>query len=184
MIYIVRHGQDEANAREVLNGHSDTLLTSLGRTQALAAAARLKDKTVRKIYASPLQRTQETATIISRQLGLPVEVHPALIERNFGVLTGRPFTDIPKFATKLLETEQIMYFLEAEGAETFAELHGRASKVLAELRPGQTDGNILLVTHGDTGMMLRAAHHGWTWERGLEAPYFGNAEIIELSVQL
>jgi hypothetical protein len=42
------------------------------------------------------------------------------------------------------------------------------------------DKNILIVTHGDTGKMIRASYFGWTWKKGLQTPYFDNTEIIEL----
>jgi hypothetical protein len=42
------------------------------------------------------------------------------------------------------------------------------------------EGNIIVVTHGDFGMMMRAVVNGWTWREGLDAPYWDNAEVISL----
>ena len=39
-IYIARHGQNQDNAKGVLNGHRDLPLTDLGRAQAVDLAER------------------------------------------------------------------------------------------------------------------------------------------------
>jgi broad specificity phosphatase PhoE len=180
-ILLVRHGQDTDNVAGILNGHRDTELTELGRSQARQTAEKLRGRGVELIYASPLRRTYETARLINEVLGLDEIVADAhLIERNFGVLTGKPIADIPKYTDKFLPTEKVNYFLEAEGSEDFPTLLERARAVVRELRerhPGQT---ILVVTHGDIGKMIRAAYHDWTWEQGLKTPYFSNAGVLEL----
>lgn len=56
-------------------------------------------------------------------------------------------------------------------------------KILSEIRERYEDKVILIVTHGDTGKMIRAVCHGWTWENGLKTPYFNNAGILELAKQ-
>ena len=103
-----------------------------------------------------------------------------LIERDYGVLTGQLRKDLPLFSKKILQGDKIEYFLDGRGTEPFAQVYKRAKKVLAKLRLAAKEGNIIVVTHGDFGMMLRAVANGWTWRQGLEAPYWDNAEIIIL----
>jgi len=181
-IFLVRHGQDSDNAVGVLNGRRDTELTALGRAQAKKVAEKLRDNGIQILCASPLKRTYETAQIIAAELGIhEVVADRGLIERDFGVLTGKPIADIPKYAGKTLQTDRVTYFLEAEGAENFPALLERSREVLAETRGKYPDKNVLLVTHGDIGKMIRAAYHGWTWEEGLKTPYFDNTSVLELS---
>ncbi|MFH1173105.1 MAG: histidine phosphatase family protein [bacterium] len=179
--YIIRHGQDTDNATGILNGWRDTSLTELGRNGAYKTAEKLEDKNIQVIYSSPLKRAKETARIIADELGIAeVQIASDLIERNFGVMTGKLVADIKKYTDKILESDGINYFIDVEGAEPYPDLLKRGGKVLNEIRQNHPNENILLVTHGDIGKMIRAAHYGWIWEQGLKTPYFANAEAIEL----
>jgi len=180
-ILIVRHGQDEDNAKQILNGRRDMPLTELGRQQAQTVAVKLRDNNINFIYSSPLKRAHETAEIIAAELGISdVTINPDLIERDFGILTGKPISEIPQYATKLLPTDRVLYFLEAEGAEDFPTLYIRGGKVLKDIEDQHPEENVLIVAHGDIGKMIRAAYHGWTWEQGLLQPYVDNTGVLEL----
>lgn len=182
-ILVVRHGQDEDNANHILNGHRQKPLTPLGRQQARQVAGRLNEMSIDRIYTSPLQRTKETATIIAEKLATTPEVieHPLLIERDFGVLTGKPLSAIPEYATELLETDRVIYFLNAEGAETFPQVLKRLKTFIEEMHQKHPGETVLAVTHGDAGKMLRAAYYHWDWKRGLQTPYVDNTDIIKLA---
>ena len=180
-LFIIRHGQDEDNKNRILNGHRDTLLTPTGLEQARQAGRKLQAYPIDLIYTSPLRRAMATAAIIGEQLGLPQEVLPELIERDFGVFTGTPIDDIAKNAQKVLVTPQVTFFLDGEGVETFPELYERAGRLLVKLQENHPHDNIALVTHGDMAKMLQAVFHGWDWEYALRTPYLANTEILELS---
>jgi broad specificity phosphatase PhoE len=180
-IYLVRHGQNEDNLEGTLNGHRDRPLTELGREQARTIAAKLKDNGIQVIYASPLKRAYETATIIAEILGLSVQIDPELIERDFGVMTGRPVASVLDLPTsQVLRTEGVNYFLEAEGAEDFPTLYLRAQRVLERVQRMHPTEHVLLVAHGDIGKMIRAVYHGWNWKTGLQTPHFDNTGVLEL----
>jgi len=180
-IFLVRHGQDTDNAAGILNGRRDTELTELGREQAKKVAEKLRDNDLKVIYTSPLKRTYETARIIAIELGIDeVIADEHLIERDFGIMTGKPVADIPKYTDKIISVGPVNYFLEVEGAEDFPSLFERGRKILEEIRQRHQGENVLIVTHGDIGKMILAAYHGWTWEQGLRTPYFANTGIIEL----
>lgn len=66
-IHLIRHGQSEFNA--VFTGSHDPMifdapLTSLGRSQALAARAAVMELGIREIICSPLTRAVQTAQLI------------------------------------------------------------------------------------------------------------------------
>ena len=181
-IFLVRHGQDTDNAAGLLNGRRDTELTELGRRQARKVVKKLRDVKAQIIYASPLKRAYETARIIATELGIDeVITDEHLIERDFGILTGKSVSDISKYAGKILPTDRVNYFLEAEGAEDFPELLKRGKKILNEIQQRHPRRIVLIVTHGDIGKMIRAAFHGWTWEQGLRTRYLDNTGVLELS---
>lgn len=181
-IILVRHGQDTDNEAGILNGHRDTDLTSLGRTQAKEVARKLEDDAIDIVLHSPLKRTAQTAHIIAEELGVVnINAEPLLIERDFGVMTGKAVADIAMLTDRVLVTEKITYFLEVEGAEDFPTLYTRARKFLALVQQRYPNSNLLAVTHGDIGKMIQAAYHGWSWEDALKGPYFANTGVLHLS---
>lgn len=181
-IFLVRHGQDIDNAAGILNGRRDTELTELGREQAKTVAEKLADDNIQIIYTSPLKRAYETARIIAQELDIDkVIADEHLVEREFGILTGKPVADISKYTDKILKTDRVNYFLEVEGAEDFPILYERGRKILQEIQERHPDKNVLIVTHGDIGKMIRAVFHNWTWEDGLKTPYFDNTGVLELA---
>ena len=180
-IFIIRHGQDTDNAENILNGHRDTELTDLGCEQARDMGNKLKNENIQVIYSSPLKRAQKTASIVGGILEIDkIVICDELIERDFGILTGKPNSDISKYAGDIIVSDGVQYFTEADGAESFSTLFERAKQVLEKITVNQFNRNILIVTHGDMGKMLRAVFNDWTWEEGLKTPRFRHGDVIEL----
>ncbi len=183
-IYLARHGQDEDNVNGILNGHRDKPLTKLGESQAQELAEKIKslNLTFDKVYASPLQRAYKTAEIVTKKLNIESpEVMNDLIERDFGIMTGKKHIEIEILSPHVLKTETVTYFLDPEKAETFANLKIRGKKILEHLKKSHIDGNILLVTHGDIGKMIYAAYYDLDWEKVLKMFHFGNSDLLLLS---
>lgn len=67
-IYFVRHGRTENEGHIIYGRMPGYPLNEQGRMEAKTAAEILKDKKITQIYTSPLQRTFETAEIISQSL--------------------------------------------------------------------------------------------------------------------
>lgn len=186
-IYIARHGQNKDNAQGILNGHRDFPLTELGRKQARELGEGIKSAglTFDVVYSSPLLRAHETATIASKIAGLPEPIkYDALIERDFGVMTGQQISRIEELcAPDILKTDVITYFLSPEGAETFDDLLARGHDILNDIRNRHTDQKVLLVCHGDIGKMIYAAATDKSWKDVLVNFHFGNGDLIETSGQ-
>ncbi len=184
-IYLARHGQNEDNLNGVLNGHRDLPLTDLGRKQAREAAANIKSLGLKfdAVYSSPLIRAFETAEIISRESNQPTPaVHPLLIERNLGEMSGRPIAGIKEYCGEnILVTGVVTYFLSYEGAETFPDLIERAKSLVAELKTKHSNDSVLLVGHGDMGKMIYAAYYDLSWREVLKQFHFGNSELLLLA---
>ena len=184
-IYLARHGQDKDNASGILNGQRDEPLSDKGIEQANEVATKTKESGIRfsHVYSSPLQRAYKTAKIITDTLGIQKpEVLGDLIERDFGIMTGKPQNTIKEVcAPDIMQTDTICYFLSPEGAETFPQLIERAKKVLNEVKEKHKDGNVLLVTHGDFGKMVYTAYYNLDWKDVLKMFHFGNSELLELS---
>ncbi len=181
-IYLIRHGQSEDNAAGILGGRRDSALTELGIRQAKKAAETISDRDINLIYSSPLRRALTTAEIIADIAGIKeLKKDDRLVERDFGILTGRPYSDIYALASGILETDKIKYFLDAPEAETFPQAYERGKIFIEEIRSRHANEDILIVAHGDIGQMIRAAYLGKSWEKGLDMPYPKNTDICDLS---
>jgi probable phosphoglycerate mutase len=184
-VYIARHGQNEDNARGILSGNRNLPLTDLGRLQArhLAAGIRSAGIIFNAIYSSPSPCALETAEAVSEENEIsegPIVI-PELIERDFGVMTGKPIESIEtECAPDILKTDTVTYFLCPEGAETFPQLIKRGRKVLDIVGSLQQNGRALLVCHGDLGKMIYVAATGKDWKNVLADFHFGNGDLIEV----
>jgi broad specificity phosphatase PhoE len=85
-IFLCRHAHP-ANPDGVFYGHLPGFgLSELGKRQARGLGQFLAKYPVQRIYASPLQRAQETATLAIEQMAreVPMETRDALVEAEFG----------------------------------------------------------------------------------------------------
>ena len=185
-IFVARHGQNVDNVNGILNGHRDLPLTEIGIQQAhdLAEGIQAAGLTFDAVYSSPLSRAHETAKIVCKSLSIkssPV-VLPELIERDFGLGTGRPIREVVKEAgASVIKTDVVTYVIDFEGGESFPRLLERAHRAIERVRNLQQEGNALLVCHGDIGKMVYAAATGKPWEDVLRSFHFGNGDLIEVS---
>lgn len=183
-IYIARHGQDEDNASGILNGRRDMPLTSIGVEQAHVLAEKIRglELDIKKAYSSPLQRAYKTGEIITSVLNIekPEKVD-LLVERDFGIMTGKPIKDIEELCSPdIIKSDPIVYFLSPEKAETFPVLLNRAGIFLNWLADREDEGNVLIVAHGDIGKMIYAKFYDIDWKEILVSFHFGNSEVLLL----
>ncbi|MBW3653633.1 MAG: histidine phosphatase family protein [Actinobacteria bacterium] len=79
-VHLVRHGQVE-NPKGVIYGRLPGYhLSERGRRQAEAAAERLAEADLGALWASPLERAQETARPTAELFGLPIHTDERLLE--------------------------------------------------------------------------------------------------------
>jgi broad specificity phosphatase PhoE len=80
IVHLLRHGKVD-NPQDILYGRlPDFHLSDEGRAMAVAAAGYFADRPVAALFASPLDRAQETAAPIAERLGLPIVTDKRLIE--------------------------------------------------------------------------------------------------------
>lgn len=152
MVFLVRHGKTPTTGA-VLPGRAKGLhLAPEGVAQAERAAERLAglgSGRIDAVYASPMERTQETARPIAKALGLRVRTAKGLIEADFGQWTGRKLSEL----RKLPEWQTVQRYpsgFRFPGGESFLEMQTRMVDQIAELvakHPGET---IVATSHADT----------------------------------
>jgi len=97
MIYLVRHGESEANIQNRFSGITDVELSDKGRVQAETAGNNLKPYKIDYVYASPLKRARETAEIICGVNNIDINkiiTENSLIEVNFGLFENMTWEEI------------------------------------------------------------------------------------------
>lgn len=101
-LVLVRHGETEYNAKGLWTGWEDPPLNNEGKEEALSAGRKIKnlDPDVDwVVFVSPLTRAVQTAHIAIEKAGLytsRIVNAPALVERNYGVYTGKNKWEIEK----------------------------------------------------------------------------------------
>ena len=146
---LVRHGQTPTTG-SVLPGRAPGLhLAEAGVAQADAAAERLAAlERVDAVYASPLERTRETAKPIARARGLRVRIDRGLLECDFGTWTGRSLKELgklPEWAT----VQRYPSGFRFPGGESFPEMQVRIVSSLARLAERHPGGVVVAVSHAD-----------------------------------
>ena len=142
-LYIVRHGQTEANVNRLFNGRNQKDLTDFGIEQAERLASQLKNLKIDLIFCSPLKRTIHTASILNVNK-LEITTDDRLIERDFGSFTLK--------SVELIKDKSKLYNLkenEIEEVESYKSIYDRISNFIEEIKENYYDKNILVVTHGD-----------------------------------
>jgi broad specificity phosphatase PhoE len=96
-VFLVRHGE-VANPRHVVYADLPGFtLNASGVAQAEAAASLLEAVPLAAVVSSPLERAQETATILARPHGLVPEIDPRLTEWLLGRRwAGTVWEELPK----------------------------------------------------------------------------------------
>lgn len=149
LVLMVRHGQTDTTGK-VLPGRAPGLhLSDTGLRQAEHAASRIGAMgTVSAVYASPMERTQQTAAPIAKACGKRVRTHQGLNECDFGEWTGKKLADLRRRSEWTTVQRHPSGFRFPKG-ESFAEMQSRITGALAELvgrHPGET---IVAVSHAD-----------------------------------
>ena len=83
-IFLIRHGATVLSAEDRFAGATDVPLSDIGREQVRRLSERLRDDNITAVYASPLGRTVETATILAEPHGLEVQTRDGLREISHG----------------------------------------------------------------------------------------------------
>jgi probable phosphomutase (TIGR03848 family) len=145
----VRHGKTPTTGSTLPGRAKGLHLSDEGRAQAEAVAARLAELTkVDAIYASPLERTRETAAPIGKARGLKVQVHRGLLECEFGDWTGSKLTDL----MKLPEWRTVQRYpsgFRFPNGESFSEMQTRITGAVADLVERHRGGVVIAVSHAD-----------------------------------
>jgi broad specificity phosphatase PhoE len=147
-LHVIRHGEVH-NPDKILYGRLPHFgLSDSGQAQARAAGAALQNLRLAAIYASPMQRAQETAQAIAAAQTPPLPIHTD--ERLNEILTphqGRPLAELELTSFDLYTGIQPPY-------ESPADIQRRLLDFVAAMRQQHPGEQIAAVTHGDNVVTL------------------------------
>ncbi len=158
---LVRHGTTPTTGKLLPGQAAGLHLSERGRDQAEGAAQRIAALTrvPSAVYASPLERTRETAAPIARALGVRVRNAPGLVEVDVGEWTEVPLARLAR-NTRWAGVHRWPGGFRFPGGESFAEMSVRAMQAvlnLVALHPGES---IVAVSHADPIKAIVAAAAG------------------------
>jgi len=160
-VLLVRHGTTPTTGK-MLPGRAGGLhLSEKGRSQAAAAAERIAalTKSPSAVYASPLERTRETAAPIARALGLRVRTAPGLVEVDVGDWTEKPLARLYR-AKEWPTVQRWPGGFRFPGGESFAEMSVRSMDAVLALVADHPSETIVAVSHADPIKAIVAAAAG------------------------
>lgn len=141
-LYLVRHGQTNANAQGIVQGWLDTELNENGIAQAIEVAEHFH-ASIDAIYSSDLKRAVRTAQEFRKHLpNVPYFEDARLRERNFGDAAGTHRDDHDWEQFWSVEDRSTI-----PSAEVILDFTKRVSEFLDELKTKDYEA-ALIVTHG------------------------------------
>jgi probable phosphoglycerate mutase len=158
-LFLLRHGETEANRARRIQGQDDTPLIPEGHAATLAAADKLGglrlDPARTATYCSPLPRAKHTLERVRRHLGMngAVRYDPRLMEIHFGELTGRPVDEmLPRILRHKRDTR-----LAYPGGESGDELKARVLDFVEGVMEAHPGWDVVVMTH--FGVIETAVRH-------------------------
>lgn len=151
-IILLRHGQTEANSKELFYGFSESNLTDLGREQAKEAGLLLKKLKFNptKIYVSERTRTHETLECLGFKIN-DATIDGRINERNMGKIEGMNYKEVNELFPTLFEDwgKDFANYILQDG-ESWKLVYDRVVHFLEEVieKYKGTDEKILVVAHG------------------------------------
>jgi broad specificity phosphatase PhoE len=150
IIYLVRHGESEANVAGLISGQIDPPLTERGHSQAHDAKHKLENVNFDVAYSSDLQRAVRTAETV---YGKPIHKSKQLStlrERSFGSLEGKLEKHIGNYyevKLNLPKDESLAYkhVVDMESDQDVGERMFNELSKIAKKHSGQT---VLIGNHG------------------------------------
>ncbi len=167
-----------AQTGPVLSGRTPGIaLSEEGCRQAANLGARLAGLPVAAVYASPIERTTQTAQAVASHHGLEVRPLPGVIEADYGGWTGRQLTELA--ATDLWKvvqrTPSRAAFPDGEG---LAAMQARVVTALDQVVADHAGALVVVVSHADP---IKAAIAQYT---GVHLDLFQRITVAPASVSV
>lgn len=154
-----------------------------GRRRAELTAGHLAEVKLAAVYASPIERTWETAEIVAARHGLTPVAEEGLLEVDYGRWSGRTLASLAKlkaWRSVQLTPSRVTF----PGGESIAAAQRRAVETCERLAASHGKSTIALVTHADIVKAIVSHYLGQAldlFQRIMISP--GSVSVIEVPRQ-
>lgn len=184
-IYVIRHGETDANKNGVLQGSSNWPLNEDGVKLAKISGENMKGIKFDACFSSPLDRAMQTAKLFLENSNndIEIQVDNRLAEFNMGIYEGKKITkeelEVPLIKILLFKFNPFLCG-RFKGGETIKELCNRTQDFLNELKDKDYE-NVLVSTHGCAlrAMLNKLYSNSFNFWQGV-VPYNCAVNIIEV----
>lgn len=185
-LYLTRHGQTVWNLEGRFQGWDDSALSEKGISNAKALRERLKNTNFYEVYASPVGRTMTTAHIVSGLEMDKIIPDENLREINLGSWQGRLVSEVEaEYPNEYSAFRLSPHLYERSGSESYYDVQKRAlisvNNVVA--KHGNTDRNILFVTHTITLKTIMAYFENREFERLWDLPFIYDTSLSMVEIK-
>lgn len=162
VVHLLRHGEVH-NPSGVLYGRLPGYhLSANGRMMAAAAADFFSERPVAALFASPLERAQETARPVAMRLGLEIVTDDRLIE-SANVLEGKSVT-LAQLALNPVNWRHLWNPFQPSWGEPYQQVVARMRAVIEQAREAGLGREAVCVSHQLPIWVSRlAAEHKRLW---------------------
>jgi len=158
------HSVSTDNELGIATGWLDGWLSERGRRLAQELGERRRTDDIAAIFTSDLRRAVETAEIAFGESGLPIHRDPRLRECNYGVLNGKPVSEIAAERARRID-EPFPY------GESYRQVVDRTRGFLDDVLPAFDDAQIVVIGHSATRWALDHLLSGVALEDLVDAPF-------------
>ena len=152
-LHLVRHGEVE-NPRGVIYGRLPGYhLSERGKRQAQQSAEHLADTDLAALWASPLERAQETAQAIAEPHGLEIVTDDRLLESD-STLEGLS-RDLLHFFRSPKQWWHFRNPMKPSWGESFGNIRARMLDAIREATEGADGRDVVIVSHKTPVLVAR-----------------------------
>ena len=184
-VYIIRHGETDANKYGVFQGTTNWPLNEDGIKLAKITGERMKGIKFDACFSSPLDRAKTTAELVLENSGNKTEIQfdDRIKEFDAGIYEGKKFTpkelEIPLFKILMFKINPFLCG-RFKGGENVRECCKRTQEFLNELSKENYE-NVLVSTHGCAmrAMLNKLYDNSFNFWQG-NVPYNCAVNIVEV----
>lgn len=175
-LYVVRHGETIWNSEGRVQGITDIPLTEKGRCDAMELIPLIKELNIDVVISSPLERTIETAKIITEG-SMPINTDDRIKERDWGLNEGALITEVDR-----IDCWDVILNTKVQNIECIQDFMDRVSSFIEEIKRKYSDSNVLIVTHSAVSRVIHYLLEGIPNDGDISKINIPNLRIIEYNI--
>lgn len=151
ILYLIRHGQTDANIEGIYQGNMDVELNDKGKEQAKRLAWRLRNFPFDALFVSHLKRALDTANTILEYHDLTPKIKKDLEEISMGEWQGKTREEVKKTYAAFIkdrESKKDFYTRPIPGGESYVAFQKRAVGVFEDILKETEGKHVAVVCHG------------------------------------